>query len=171
VSRRRCKDLEGALPGEAPGQKGGPAYRSLGDAGGPGSPEKTRRLKARSAGGAVPALFALPTTGSGPGARPGEWDIRFATGESADGWEKLPAHAPGPTKECWERPRQDPRRHDQRQKQLRDKLGSRRVGNQLLEQWQYEVTGAGRVWNCPEDSRRTVWLTYASTGHPSATGS
>jgi len=38
-----------------------------------------------------------------------------------------------------------------------------------LEQWQYEVTGGGRIWYLVDDATRTVWLTYAGTGHPKAT--
>ena len=43
------------------------------------------------------------------------------------------------------------------------------IGDKELEQWQYEVTGAGRVWYCPDPPERTVWLTDASVGHPKAT--
>jgi hypothetical protein len=39
----------------------------------------------------------------------------------------------------------------------------------MLEQWQYEVTGAGRIWFCPDDAIRVVFITKASTGHPSET--
>ena len=39
----------------------------------------------------------------------------------------------------------------------------------MLEQWQYEVTGAERIWFCPDDSIRVVFITKASTGHPSET--
>jgi hypothetical protein len=38
-----------------------------------------------------------------------------------------------------------------------------------MEQWQYEVTGAGRLWYCIDDEHRTVWLTDAVTGHPKVT--
>jgi hypothetical protein len=38
-----------------------------------------------------------------------------------------------------------------------------------MEQWQYEVTSAGRLWYCIDDKRRTVWLTDAMPGHPKAT--
>jgi hypothetical protein len=31
-----------------------------------------------------------------------------------------------------------------------------------------EVTGAGRVWYCPDVEKRIVWLTLASIGHPKA---
>ena len=35
-----------------------------------------------------------------------------------------------------------------------------------LEQWQYEVTGAGRVWYCPDLIPRIVWMTDASSAIP-----
>ena len=38
-----------------------------------------------------------------------------------------------------------------------------------LEQWQYEVTGGGRIWYCPDPDQRIVWLTLAATGHPQQT--
>lgn len=38
-----------------------------------------------------------------------------------------------------------------------------------MEQWQYEVTGAGRLWYCIDDGQRIVWLTEATVGHPKAT--
>jgi hypothetical protein len=43
------------------------------------------------------------------------------------------------------------------------------LGGRVLEQWQYEVTGAGRLWYCIDDDRRTVWLTLAMVGHPKET--
>jgi hypothetical protein len=39
----------------------------------------------------------------------------------------------------------------------------------VLEQWQYEVTGAGRIWYCPDDALHVVFITKASTGHPGET--
>jgi hypothetical protein len=38
-----------------------------------------------------------------------------------------------------------------------------------LEQWQYEVTGAGRVWYCIDDANLRVLLVLASVGHPKET--
>ena len=38
-----------------------------------------------------------------------------------------------------------------------------------MEQWQYEVTGSGRIWYCIDDKKTTVWLTRVSMGHPKAT--
>jgi len=43
------------------------------------------------------------------------------------------------------------------------------VNGDQLEQWQFEVTGGGRVWYCVDDSNRTVWMSDASVGHPKAT--
>ena len=39
----------------------------------------------------------------------------------------------------------------------------------MLDQWQYEVTGAGRIWYCIDDERRTLYLTLATVVHPRQT--
>ena len=93
----------------------------------------------------------------------------FATGDAVDGWEQLGRQAPGPIEDCWQQLRTDPLRRDKRQHPLRDKLGHRIVGERELEQWQYEVTGAGRVWYWPDLIQRIVWMTDAFVGHPKAT--
>ena len=38
-----------------------------------------------------------------------------------------------------------------------------------LEQWQIKVSGAGRIWYLPDDSKHTVWVVYASPAHPKQT--
>ena len=43
------------------------------------------------------------------------------------------------------------------------------IGGRQLEQWQFEVTGAGRIWYAIDDERRVVILTLAAVGHPSMT--
>lgn len=43
------------------------------------------------------------------------------------------------------------------------------MGGQVLEQWQYEVTGAGRIWYCIDDERHVLYLTLATLGHPRQT--
>jgi hypothetical protein len=53
--------------------------------------------------------------------------------------------------------------------QLKGSLGTRTVNGRELEQWQYEVTGGGRIWYYIDDQDRTVWMTAASSGHPKAT--
>jgi hypothetical protein len=39
----------------------------------------------------------------------------------------------------------------------------------MLPQWQYEVTGGGRVWYLVDVRLRRVYLTYAGTRHPKPT--
>ena len=101
----------------------------------------------------------------------GQWDLRYHSSETVSGWEELGNQAPGPTYEAWvamatgPRDRSNPRR----QHQLRGELATREVGGKVLEQWLYEVTGAGRVWYCIDDETKTVWVTKASCGHPSET--
>lgn len=48
-------------------------------------------------------------------------------------------------------------------------LGLVKVGASTLEQWQYEVTGGGRIWYAIDDDARTLWITQAGTGHPKQT--
>jgi hypothetical protein len=56
-----------------------------------------------------------------------------------------------------------------RQHRLRGQLAERQVGGRSLPQWQYEVTAGGRIWCCPDDLRRVVWVVAASTSHPKGT--
>ncbi|MGW4529892.1 hypothetical protein ACWEOI_02980 [Nocardia sp. NPDC004340] len=56
-----------------------------------------------------------------------------------------------------------------RQHSLRGALGHVEVGEMRLDQWQYEVTGSGRIWYAIDDERRIVWVTLAGTGHPRQT--
>jgi hypothetical protein len=57
----------------------------------------------------------------------------------------------------------------ERHHQLKHTLATRAYRGRILEQWQYEVTGGGRILYLIDDATRTVWLTYAGTGHPKAT--
>lgn len=100
-----------------------------------------------------------------------EWEIRFATADAANGWELLCKQAPSNTREAWELLRSNPRprQHTRRQHPLKDDLARRLHRGRELYQWQYEVTGAGRIWYLPDEDARTVWLTLASPGHPKAT--
>lgn len=63
----------------------------------------------------------------------------------------------------------EPRHRSSRQHPLRGSYGKRMLNGAEMEQWQFEVTGSGRVWYCIDDRRRTVWLTHAGPGHPKAT--
>jgi hypothetical protein len=104
-----------------------------------------------------------------PPPKAGGWDFRFANNDAGKGWEQICAAAANNARTAWERITTDPRQRDQRQHRLRGALGSRSVGGKELDQWQYEVTGGGRIWYCIDDAARTVWMTDASVGHPKAT--
>jgi hypothetical protein len=104
-----------------------------------------------------------------PSPAPEGWDFRFATNDAAKGWEQLCAAAPANSRRAWDRITRDPREHDSRQHRLKGSLGSRAMDGVELEQWQHEVTGAGRLWYCIDDIRRIVWMTACSVGHPRVT--
>ena len=99
----------------------------------------------------------------------GEWDLSFAEREAANGWEELCGQAPGSTRAAWSALRADPRSRSERQHPLKGDFAARSIGGRRLDQWQYEVTGAGRIWYCIDDDQQTVWLTLATVGHPSRT--
>lgn len=103
--------------------------------------------------------------------RAGEHDLRFANSEAAKGWEVLCRQAPGSTRTAFEAIRADPRPvpPGPRQHRLKHDLGWGVHDGKRLEQWQFEVTGGGRIWYLIDPDRTVVWLTYAGTGHPKAT--
>jgi len=101
-----------------------------------------------------------------------EWDLRFATGEAASGWEELCRQAKENTRRAYEAIRTDPRPNPPtgRHHRLKGKIlahGTR--DGRLLERWQYEVTAGGRIWYLVDDTKRTVWIEYAGTAHPKIT--
>lgn len=104
-----------------------------------------------------------------PPAGPGQWELRFGTSAAVKGWENLCAQAPGPTSEAFDHLRTNPRAKSSRQAQLKGDLATRKVQDRTLEQWQYEVTGGGRIWYVVDDDVHTLWITEAGVGHPSRT--
>ena len=101
----------------------------------------------------------------------GEYDLRFAGGEAATGWEHLSRHATGNVRRAYDRIRADPRGTDapDRQHRLKGALGTGLFKGQHLERWQFEVTAGGRLWYLVDETNRTVWITFAGTGHPELT--
>jgi hypothetical protein len=100
----------------------------------------------------------------------GEWDVRFATSEAASGWEALCAQAPGNTRKAWDLMRTSPGRPETaRHSRLRGDLAAAIYGGRELEQWEIEVTGAGRIFYLLDKDKHAVWITKAATGHPKAT--
>jgi hypothetical protein len=96
----------------------------------------------------------------------------FHDNAAAEGWEELCAAATGPMFDTWAHLTRDPRdrrSNPGRVSRLLGELGTRQVKGSTLEQWQYEVTGGGRIWYCPEDRKRIVHITRAGVGHPKET--
>ncbi len=93
------------------------------------------------------------------------------TNDAASGWDELCAQAPGPARDCHDALSREPRDRSNlsRQHRLKDEFATREVRGTALEQWQYEVTGAGRVWYCIDDANRRVLLMLVTTGHPKST--
>jgi hypothetical protein len=106
-----------------------------------------------------------------PPPRPDEYDLRFANGAAAKGWTDLCNQAAGNVRTAYDAIRANPcpvvmtARHHR----LRHDLGTGTHNGRALEQWQYEVTGGGRIWYLVDPEARTVWMTYAGIGHPKAT--
>ncbi len=103
--------------------------------------------------------------------KPGEWLIRHASREAADGWTNLCAQQPGNIATLYDRLATDPRQVDNRDRQglLKGGLGRVTVNGKVLEQWQYEIAGGGRVWYAVHDDDRVVWITKAVARHPNET--
>lgn len=106
-----------------------------------------------------------------PPAVGGEYEIRFANNEAADGWDQLARHASTNLRRAFDTIRKEPRSgfSPDRQHRLKGGLASAEWKGRVLERWQFEVTGSGRIWYLIDDDKWTVWLTYAGAGHPKAT--
>lgn len=99
-----------------------------------------------------------------------EWDIRFANSEAASGWEELCAHAPGKTRWAWDLMLRAPGPPETpRHSRLRGRLAAAEFGGRMLEQWEIEVTGGGRIFYLLDRDKHTVRITKAGPGHPKAT--
>lgn len=103
-----------------------------------------------------------------PPAQPGFWDIRFGTSGAAKGWEELVQQAKGNLWTAWNTIRTGPCPYPstERHHPLKGSLATTSDGRQ---QWQYEVTGGGRIWYVVDETKKIVWIQHAGTGHPGAT--
>jgi hypothetical protein len=106
-----------------------------------------------------------------PPAPDGHWEVRFADGASAKGWENLAQQARENTFRAWTTMRTDPApaAETPRHHRLKGSLAHGTRRGRTCQQWQIEVTGAGRVWYPLDTSRDTCWIVFAGTGHPRAT--
>jgi hypothetical protein len=101
--------------------------------------------------------------------RPRPWSVRAADRQAYQGWQHLLAVAAENLDRAWVALTSDPRHIGKRQHPLKGALGVVKVGGAALEQWQFEVTGGGRIWYAIDDEARTLWITRAGTGHPKQT--
>lgn len=106
-----------------------------------------------------------------PPAGSDEWELRFATSEAAKGWEELCQQAAANTARAWHELRTRPSHPvaTGRHHQLKGRLATAAHRGVDMEQWQYEVTGGGRIWYLVDTSSRTLWLRHAGLGHPKVT--
>jgi hypothetical protein len=86
---------------------------------------------------------------------------------AAKGWEELCRQVPANIARAWAEIRVEPQPFpgSGRHHRLKGQLST----ENCLEQWQYEVTGGGRIWYLVDPDEQTVWITYAGTTHPKAT--
>lgn len=103
--------------------------------------------------------------------RPNPWRIVLHDLNAARGWADLLAQAPGNLDRARVDITSDPRSvaNPSRQHRLKFGLTSIKLGDTELEQWQYEITGGGRIWYAIDDANRILYLTLAGTGHPKQT--
>lgn len=52
---------------------------------------------------------------------------------------------------------------------LRGMLGTKMIAGRVFDQWQFELSSAGRIWYCPDREDRIVWVTRVSLRHPRET--
>ncbi|MFY1686751.1 hypothetical protein [Plantactinospora sp. WMMB782] len=106
-----------------------------------------------------------------PPRRPGGYVLRFATNDAAKGWEELCRQAPTNTRTAFDAIEVNPcpSPPTSRQHRLKGSLSSDAYTGKTLDQWQYEVTGGGRIWYLVDHEARICWIKYAGTGHPRIT--
>jgi hypothetical protein len=107
-----------------------------------------------------------------PPALGNEWEIKFGSREAASGWQELVNKASGNARRAWELMRTRPGCDvDDRHHQLKGDLATGTHGGRVLPQWQFEVTGGGRIWYLIDGANHTIWLQYVSLRHPKDTES
>ena len=104
-----------------------------------------------------------------PPPRADEWELVFGTNEAANGWQDLVRQAPGPTREAYESLSKNPLSRTERQHLLHGRYAIGTHKGEDFPQWQYEVTGPGRIWYLVDEKRKRVVIQVASTKHPKAT--
>lgn len=102
---------------------------------------------------------------------PSQWKLIARDRRAAAGWRDLAVQAPENLRRAWLALTSDPRSTADlsRQHRLKRDLKHVKIGGTELEQWQFEVTGGGRIWYAIDDKGKTLWITHAGPGHPRRT--
>lgn len=101
-----------------------------------------------------------------------DWKIKPASAQAEKQWNKAKEKEPDLMAKEKERLENRPlERGDNpgRTHKLRGPLSTRMVGRVRYDQWQHEISSAGRVWYCVDRKNRIVWITQVSLGHPKDT--
>ncbi|EOM74223.1 hypothetical protein Rrhod_4366 [Rhodococcus rhodnii LMG 5362] len=87
------------------------------------------------------------------------------------GWDTLCQQVPSNALTAWTelRTRRDQPAPTSRHHCLKGSLATATHRGIAMEQWQYEVTGGGRIWYLVDIDGRTLWIKATGTGHPKAT--
>lgn len=80
-----------------------------------------------------------------------EWVLEAADERVAKDWDALAAVAPNSLADAWDALVRNPEIHSGRMHRLRGSLATGEFEGRPLPQWQYEVTGGGRIWYLVDD--------------------
>lgn len=101
-----------------------------------------------------------------------EWTLRFGNKDASKTWDELLNSKLKPALvRFWDVVVKEPRStyNRSRHHQLKGSLATRTLKGVEMEQWQHEISGAGRIWFLIDDKNRTVWVMEVNPGHPSKT--
>jgi len=101
-----------------------------------------------------------------------DWQIKPASAKAEKQWKKAVEQQPDLMAKEKERLKTNPldrSGNPRRTHQLRGPLATRKIGGSSFEQWQHEITGAGRIWYCADRKNRIVWVTQVDLSHPRET--
>lgn len=83
--------------------------------------------------------------------RKDERAVEAANERVAKEWDKLKAVAPNALADAWDLLTANPQAHSERMHRLKGNLANGQFEGRVLPQWQYEVTGGGRLWYLVDD--------------------
>jgi hypothetical protein len=99
------------------------------------------------------------------------YDLIYGSNDAIKGWQDLCNQAAGATRTAYFAITTNPQPAPPTDKhhRLKADLSTGKYSGISFPQWQYEVTGGGRIWYLIDVDRRRVIITYAGTRHPKAT--